>query len=227
MSELDVDAIRARADAATPGPWATDPSQCEVLINTPDYRTLVLLGDHDTRELHPQADADATFLAAAREDIPALLDEVERLRANWHQIEQMFADAARSVDESVRAEQRLRSELRDARNDLLDVRGLLSPNGGDSVLPDDMADIGERVAPAVEWLIGEVERLHTWAGLMSLLDEHYPASVFHGDEDREERDRDPGARLISLIRQLDQVRNELEQLRDYVKIRRAVEAAHG
>lgn len=80
MNELDLQAIRARADAATAGPWRAD---------------------------------------------------LERLR----------------------------SELRDKRNDLLDVRGLLSPNGGESVLPEHMAHIGKRVAPAVERLIGEVRRL--------------------------------------------------------------------
>lgn len=28
-------------------------------------------------------------------------------------------------------------------------------------------------------LLAEVERLHSWQGLMSLLDEHYPETIFH------------------------------------------------
>jgi len=55
-------------------------------------------------------------------------------------------------------------------------------------------------------LTAEVDRLHTWPGLMSLLDEHYPASIFPTEEDR--ADRDDGPRIISLIRHLDQVRGE-------------------
>lgn len=157
MNELDLQAIRERADAATKGPWRADLDRLAVRSDDDGWPIVldVRLGDDDA----PQACSDVEFIAAARSDVPALLDEVERLRANWGPIEQMFADAASSVDESVRTEQRLRSELRDARNDLLDVRGLLCPNGGDSVLPEHMVDIGERVAPAVEWLIDEVERL--------------------------------------------------------------------
>lgn len=53
----------------------------------------------------------------------------------------------------------------------------------------------------VERLRAEVERLHSWDGLMELLDEHWPASIFPTMPDRE--DRDPGPRIISLIRTLD------------------------
>lgn len=70
--------IRDRANAATPGPWTADGTT----VTTPDGRTLVyevLLGDDDTRDEFPQARADAAFIAAARTDVPALLDEVRRL----------------------------------------------------------------------------------------------------------------------------------------------------
>jgi hypothetical protein len=85
MSELDLDAIRARADAATPGPWAkpfcTDAPGDEGWwinngrVGTEEYSIGL------TMAYNPRAEADATFIAAARADIPALLDEVERLRA--------------------------------------------------------------------------------------------------------------------------------------------------
>lgn len=79
---LDLDAIRARADAATRAPWTADDT--DLKVNTEDGRALVvlatvLLGDDDTRENHPQAMADAEFLAAARTDVPQLLDHIERL----------------------------------------------------------------------------------------------------------------------------------------------------
>lgn len=53
-------------------------------------------------------------------------------------------------------------------------------------------------------LVAEVERLHSWDGLMSLVDEHYPESIFPTTEDRE--DRDMGPRIVSLLRQLNAAR---------------------
>lgn len=50
--------------------------------------------------------------------------------------------------------------------------------------------------PQVECPWCEVERLHTWAGLMSLLDEHYPPDVVTGESG------DPGPRIVALTREL-------------------------
>lgn len=60
-ANLDLDAIRARAEAATEGPWfAWDRAVgWNIVITRPE---------------------DAAFIAAARTDVPALLAEVERLR---------------------------------------------------------------------------------------------------------------------------------------------------
>jgi len=49
-------------------------------------------------------------------------------------------------------------------------------------------------------LLREVERLHSWDGVMSLLDEHYPTDIFPVLPDRE--DRDSGPRILSLTRHL-------------------------
>lgn len=47
----------------------------------------------------------------------------------------------------------------------------------------------------------EMARLHTWHGLMSLLDEHYPADIFDGSSG------DPGPRIAVLIREINELRN--------------------
>ncbi len=68
---LDLDPIKARADAATEGPWGVEDAR----VFGDDGRTQVctLSG---TRAWLP----DAAFIAHARADVPALMDEVERLR---------------------------------------------------------------------------------------------------------------------------------------------------
>ena len=78
MSAPDLNAIRARAAAATEGPWRAEYSW--------EQGNCVVPGDaQSTREafavtrLYHQA-ADAEFIAHARQDIPDLCDEVERLR---------------------------------------------------------------------------------------------------------------------------------------------------
>jgi hypothetical protein len=70
--ELDLDAIRRRCEAATEGPWATYKS-----ANGWHYM-IPTVGVVDS--VFRQAEADVRFIAHAREDVPALIAEVERLR---------------------------------------------------------------------------------------------------------------------------------------------------
>jgi hypothetical protein len=64
-------------------------------------------------------------------------------------------------------------------------------------LTEQVADTRRRAEKAE----AEVERLHSWDGLMELLDEHWPEGVFPTwpDSDR----RDPGPRIVSLLRWVD------------------------
>lgn len=54
----------------------------------------------------------------------------------------------------------------------------------------------------------ELARLHSWNGLMSLLDEHYPADIFIGSSG------DHGPRVVALIREIDSLRETIEILSD-------------
>ena len=94
MSELtdeDLAAIRARVEAATPGPWVHQiTTACYSVIQGGDRRSdhvhLAMMGTdgdgspYNEPETYPNGDNDAEFIAHAREDVPALVAEVERLR---------------------------------------------------------------------------------------------------------------------------------------------------
>ncbi len=86
---LDLDAIEKRANAASPGPWQTEPNtyagrvwvqrspvkhrwhgkDCEPLFNVRD------------KDGYEQREKDAVFIAHAREDVPALVAKVRALEA--------------------------------------------------------------------------------------------------------------------------------------------------
>lgn len=87
MTRVDVKAIRARADAATSGPWTylstvdefdpetDDPADlCGVFGPQYPGSTIDSIGEAET----PQ---DIRFIAAARSDVPMLCDRVEALEA--------------------------------------------------------------------------------------------------------------------------------------------------
>ena len=77
--------------------------------------------------------------------------------------------------------------------------------------------------PIVEGLLAELERLHTWDGLMSLADEHYPTDIFpHLAGQPDDPDRDPGPRILLLIREVDRLRAADT---DLAKARNAIERA--
>ena len=80
---LDLDAIQARADAATEGPWISV------------RHDLTLYVEAESRELNPinvgyvgnRPEPDAEFIAAARTDVPTLLALVREQQARIERVE--------------------------------------------------------------------------------------------------------------------------------------------
>jgi hypothetical protein len=81
LTEQQLDDIEARAAAATPGPWCTD--SWEIYQGTEYLPGISLwIGETCRGTSTPEQDRnDAAFVAAARTDVPALLAEIRRLRA--------------------------------------------------------------------------------------------------------------------------------------------------
>ena len=80
MTALDLAPIKARAAAATEGPWFP-----ETFVQAPVTGTQIPIDKVKIRPVQRTAlgsfdRMDGEFIAAARADIPALCDEVERLR---------------------------------------------------------------------------------------------------------------------------------------------------
>jgi len=80
-AEPDVDAIEARANAATPGPWHVAPPECGPDgqgVYDPELGQIVEVGDPYPRgNNHPQENME--FIAHASEDIPALIARIRQL----------------------------------------------------------------------------------------------------------------------------------------------------
>lgn len=106
MSKLDdrLQQIEARCDAATPGPW--------VLFHRAGITEVQTIGDcpiagwqgfdNGHRAVGKHKD-NGEFIAHAREDIPALLEEIARLRAelarlDWVSVNERLPDTTREVE---------------------------------------------------------------------------------------------------------------------------------
>jgi hypothetical protein len=79
LSEDDLMQIRRRCESATPGPWVSSWEGRD--HDSGD--SVILRGDQGQFEdlyITPCTLADQDFIAQAREDLPALVDEVLRLR---------------------------------------------------------------------------------------------------------------------------------------------------
>jgi len=84
LSEKELAEIRARYEAATPGPWRYMAEGRDHMSGDSFIRTGSPEDRHDdlflTAGNQPASDADYEFIANARQDIPRLLTEIERLR---------------------------------------------------------------------------------------------------------------------------------------------------
>lgn len=80
---LDLEPIKAKEQAATPGPWEVNGS--------PHDRHMATVGRHyittpNRAGRSARNEAIAEFIASARTDVPALVAEVERLRAEVEEL---------------------------------------------------------------------------------------------------------------------------------------------
>lgn len=75
---IDTEALRRLADQATPGPWRIDehgPSPLASIVSTADDRPWGWV------EVGRSIGDDASFIAAAREAVPELLDQLDKAEA--------------------------------------------------------------------------------------------------------------------------------------------------
>lgn len=81
LSDEELAAMRRRCEAATSGPWKSDVEGREHESGS----NFIMVGSGAARgtdiELSGATVADQDFIAHARQDIPRLLGEIERLRA--------------------------------------------------------------------------------------------------------------------------------------------------
>lgn len=71
---LDLNAIKEREEAATPGPWCAEGGDVSCQCVSRDYPPYEEICEREDLSIE-----DAQFIAHAREDIPALISEVETL----------------------------------------------------------------------------------------------------------------------------------------------------
>jgi len=83
--------IRARVEAATPGPWEVDDKYSDqfVVCELDEYVAVSASTDAD---IGLDGRADAEFIAHARQDIPDLLDERDMLIQRLATVENLAAD---------------------------------------------------------------------------------------------------------------------------------------
>lgn len=83
---VDLAEVEQRVNAATPGPWWNDGHEIYVGEDgIPAASTWI--GETCSVELPDYGDANGTFIAHARQDVPALVAEVRRLKARVEELE--------------------------------------------------------------------------------------------------------------------------------------------
>jgi hypothetical protein len=86
---MNLQEIKEREAKATPGPWLEDFNDDGFLIVHPydqlDYPTIIC-GFGDAEDTEQIDHINASFIAHAREDVPALVAEVERLHTEIDQV---------------------------------------------------------------------------------------------------------------------------------------------
>jgi len=100
MKQAELDIIKARCEAATPGPWVWHIGGDHDWLGPEDG--LAILDDGSAAGEYQQVIAgdspDGEFIAHAREDVPVLVAEIERL---WASLEAILEEAETDCDQDI------------------------------------------------------------------------------------------------------------------------------
>jgi hypothetical protein len=80
LNAEELEAIRKRAEAATPGPWGYADRDNVVFTANADYKYAVEIAEEVGHKF------DGEFIAHAREDVPKLLAEIARLNSQLSEL---------------------------------------------------------------------------------------------------------------------------------------------
>ena len=113
MTQQELDALKALAEATTPGPWVCYYSLSVGATVQQNGRAgwIFRAQEKATRE-------DMDFVAAAREAVPALIAEVERLQVAWSAEHDAYIRADEQARMAKRDADELRGEVRELQNRL-------------------------------------------------------------------------------------------------------------
>ena len=121
MTDAELHAIRTRLRKASSGPWTVKrvpnlwPSEVGDRRSHPSVRGFRV--PKRMYEIAPeQVERDAAFMADARQDLPALLNEFDRLRAILHDVHTALSDLSTGESSDARADlQRIVSRASEVR----------------------------------------------------------------------------------------------------------------
>ncbi|MEU8473704.1 hypothetical protein [Streptomyces hygroscopicus] len=149
--------IQARVDQAQSGRWYTAPAT-ETGLAPGTVRTRVNGYPCTVGQFTNVLPADLELILHAHDDLSWCLEMLAKARARAAELEEQI--------------ERRRMRLVKAETDLLEMRGLLSPNGRPRRIPPEV-EIHERVTPAVEWLLARVAELeqHAAESRMSVVED--------------------------------------------------------
>lgn len=103
MTAIDTsnEAVERLLDGVTPGPWRVGPVDDTRVEDADGNEVAQIDGDYNSPELWPKMEANARFIAAARDLVPALLKERDALRTRIDELEAFITDFASAKFDSL------------------------------------------------------------------------------------------------------------------------------
>lgn len=99
LTQAQIEDIRKRAEAATPGPWGTGIEYEQSSRGNYVYsekNLMIVCAEQDNTDCQLETE-DATFIANARQDIPVLLDYIAQLQSAAFELLEKYKKAEEAV----------------------------------------------------------------------------------------------------------------------------------
>ncbi|MED1863397.1 hypothetical protein P4V41_08005 [Fictibacillus nanhaiensis] len=107
LTDEEIDAIRKRVELASASPWSV--GEDSYLCNAGFWTDDIVISPGITAEVYDKDDAE--FIANARQDIPLLLEEIDRLKRRIERLENPQCDSQKPIVGEVSSSDRMIREI--------------------------------------------------------------------------------------------------------------------